>query len=158
MGTDQVASETTESQPVSSSAVAADRENGGGGEDDSGRNKQPVRKRTKTGCLSESSLPLPPSLSRTLPPARGLLQRPTLTCSPLTTQSLPQAPHQVRRGQARLQQLHQVQAQLRGLQPARHLQRSHRRISWRLRARHLPARALAANLCALRTPAAAAAV
>jgi hypothetical protein len=62
MGSDQVAPEMSESQPISASSLDGDRDagnlNGGGGDDEANPNKQPVRKRTKTGCLSECPLPI----------------------------------------------------------------------------------------------------
>lgn len=51
MGSADVASEAIKSEPVTASSVEEDKGNGGG-EEDSNRQKQPIRKRTKTGCLS----------------------------------------------------------------------------------------------------------
>jgi len=50
----------------------------------------------------------------------------------LTRNSLSQTPHQMRRGEADMQQLRQIQAQLRGLCPTRDFQESSRylRILW----------------------------
>lgn len=69
-------------------------------------NSKKSRKRTKTGCLSKSC---------------------HLKCSDqfqLRYQSVPKAENQVRRGEANMQQLYQIKAELRGLYSACYLQAS----------------------------------
>lgn len=87
-----------------------------GGPGNSQPRRPAARKRTKTGCLSKSYDASLQSLS------------PLFTYA-LTPQSVPEAPYQVRRGQAYLQQLHQVEATMRGIQPKADLQGTARVLS-----------------------------
>lgn len=70
MGSANVASEATDAQPVTASVnLNAEEDHDNGGEEDSNRQKQPIRKRTKTGCLSMCPISVPPVHTQPTKPA-----------------------------------------------------------------------------------------